>query len=46
MEDKIKERLESLRNQKESLMANLNAVSGAIVALEDLLKQEDSEENK
>lgn len=38
MKTEIEQRLANLRQQREELVANLHAVSGAITVLEDLLK--------
>ncbi len=37
MEDKIKLRIEELKKMKENLLANVNAVDGAIIELNSLL---------
>jgi flagellar biosynthesis/type III secretory pathway chaperone len=43
MESKIKTELENLLKQKEQLLANLNALEGAIKMCEHLLKPEEKE---
>lgn len=40
MKERVEKQLESLRGQREMLLANLNGVEGAIAVLERLLKPE------
>lgn len=46
MTTKIEKRLAELKQQRESLVANLNALAGAIQVLEQLLEPEPSPLNK
>ena len=44
MEEKIRQKLEELKNQKEQTLAQLNAILGAEQALQALLDQEEETE--
>lgn len=44
MEDRIKKELEVLKNQQAQILAQLNAITGAIKILEQLLNPEVKEE--
>lgn len=46
MEDKVKSRIEELKKMKENLLANINAVDGAIIELSNLLSVKKEEVSK